>query len=116
VTCRRIASLTALIAALPLLALGTFLLAEAGLILALANSELAADFAAARWLFVIAVTICLGGSWYLVGSGAYRAVRSWSSLVRFARQSFTIFGVSVLALLTGIVLLFVAIALGGGIF
>jgi hypothetical protein len=116
VTCRRIAACTALITSLPLAAFGAFLLVEAGVVLVLAHSQEAAYFAAPRWLFGIAVAICLGGSLYLVGSGAYRAVRSWGSLVRFARHSFTIFGVSVLALLAGIVLLFTAIVLGGGIF
>lgn len=115
-SCRRIASLAALFAALPLAALGTVLLVKAGLILALANSQVAADFAVARWLFVIAVAICLGASLYLVGSGGYRAVRSWGSLVNFGRQSFTTFGVSVLALLTGFVLVLVATVLGGGFF
>jgi hypothetical protein len=116
VTCRRFAALTALIASFPLAAFGAFLLVEAGAVLVLSNGQEAAYFAAPRWLFVLAVAICLGGSLYLVGSGAYRAVRSWGSLVRFARQSFTIFGVSVLALLAGIVLLFAAVVLGGGIF
>jgi ABC-type dipeptide/oligopeptide/nickel transport system permease subunit len=115
VTCRRTAALIALIAALPLAAVGTVLLAEAELILALANSQVAAP-AGARWLFVIAVAICLGASLYFVGSGAYRAVRSWGSLVRFAAQSFTTFGVSSLVLLIGFVFVVVATALGGGFF
>jgi divalent metal cation (Fe/Co/Zn/Cd) transporter len=115
VTCRRTVALTALIASLPLAALGTALLAEAIRIFALANSQVAAP-AAGRWPMVIAVAICLGASLYLVCSGAYRAVQSWSSLVRFAAQSFTTFGVSTLVLLIGVVFVFVATVLGGGIF
>jgi cytochrome c-type biogenesis protein CcmH/NrfG len=114
-TCRRTAALTALVAALPLAAVGTVLLAEAGLILALANSQVAAP-AGARWLFVIAVAICLGASLYLVGCGTYRAVRSWGSLVRFGTQSFATFGVSIVVLLIGFVFVVVATALGGGFF
>jgi Na+-driven multidrug efflux pump len=83
VTCRRTAALTALIASLPLTAAGAVFLAQALLILALAQDQAAAP-AGARWLFVIAVAICLGASLYLVGSGAYRALRFWGSLVRFA--------------------------------
>jgi hypothetical protein len=116
VTCRRIASLTALVAALPLAAIGSVFLVEAALILALANSQVAADFALSRWLFLMAVAICLGASLYLVSSSAYRAVRSWGNLIRFGRQSFTTFGISALALLIGLVFVVVATALGGGFF
>ena len=115
-TCRRTAALAALIASLPLAAVGTVLLVQAGVILALTNNQTAAAFAPARWLFAIAVAICLGGSFYLAGSGAYRAVRSWGSLARFSRQSFTTFGVGALALLSGLVLLLAAIVVCGGIF
>jgi hypothetical protein len=115
VTCRRAGALTVLIAALPLAAAGAVFLAQAVLILALARDQAAAP-AGARWLMAAGVAICLGASLYLVGSGACRAVRAWGSLARFAAQSLTTFGVSMLVLLTGLVFVVAAIALAGGFF
>jgi hypothetical protein len=65
---------------------------------------------------VIAVACCLTASLYLVGSGTYRAARSWGSLYRFAAQSFATLGVSIAVLLIGVVLGVVATALAGDIF
>jgi hypothetical protein len=64
---------------------------------------------------VIAVACCLGASLYLVGSGTYRAARSWGSPSRFAAQGFTNLGVSIVVLLIGIVLGVVATGLAGAI-
>lgn len=114
-TCRRAAALTALIAALPLAAAGTVFLAEAVLILALAQDQAAAP-PGARWLIAVGVAICLGASLYLVGAGACRAVRAWGSLARFAEQSLTTFGISMLVLVIGLVFVVGAIALAGGFF
>jgi hypothetical protein len=115
VLCRRVAALTALIAALSLAALGAGFLAEAAVILALSNSQAAAP-AGSRWLLAIAVACCLGGTFYLVGSGTCRAVRSWATLFRFAVESWTTLGVSIVVLLVGFVLVVAASALGGGFF
>jgi hypothetical protein len=100
---------------LPLAAFGAIILAEGGLSLAFATSQAAAP-PGLRWPMVIAVACCLGASSYLVSSGTCRAARSWGSLSRFAAQSFTTLGVSIVVLLTGIVLGVVASALAGAIF
>jgi hypothetical protein len=115
VTCRRVAALTALIAALPLAALGVVFLVEAAVILALSNSQAAAP-AGGRWLLVIAVACCLSGTLYLIGSGTYRALRSWASLFGFAAESWTTLGISIVVVLVGFILVVAATALGGGFF